>query len=76
MNKEDDGYIIMNKEEDGDLMKNKEDGDVIMNKEESDAIISWHELLSLQLRKMSEGCLIKEEDFRLTMFDQRGRSFD
>lgn len=42
----------MNKEEDGELMKNKEDGDVIMNKEDGDAIIPWHELLSLQLRKI------------------------
>jgi hypothetical protein len=51
----------MNKEDDGDIIINN-DNDLIMSKEEGCVTMSWPELFAQGLLKKNEGCLIKEED--------------
>jgi hypothetical protein len=52
----------VNKEDDGDIIINN-DNDLIMSKEEEGCVtMSWPELFAQELLKKNEGCLIKEED--------------
>ncbi|KAK2454447.1 NAC domain-containing protein [Trifolium repens] len=51
----------MNKEDDGDIIINN-DNDLIVSKEEGCVTMSWPELFAQELLKKNEGCLIKEED--------------